>query len=147
MRWKFTGKRLFTWFQPITPQICVDRYAFRMERSGGPQPNSPTLSPIVRQSHMLVLKMWYWVDNITHKILWKKVWPDIDLKETIRQIQNVEQSISIWPELLGKKKSKKEKGVKEEERREEWREKDNVIKEKRRYCFRLIITEGILTIK
>ena len=81
-----------------------------MERSGGPQPNSPTLSPIVRQSHMLVLKMWYWVDNITHKILWKKVWPDIDLKETIRQIQNVEQSTSIWPELLGKKKKQERKG-------------------------------------
>lgn len=68
--------------------------------------------------------------------------------ERNRQIQNVEQSISFWPELLGKKKaSKKGKAGKEEGRREKWKGEGNVIKEKKRYCFRLIITEGTVTIK
>ena len=62
-------------------QICVYKDSFRMERSGGPQPNSRTLSPIVRRSHILVLRMWYWVGNITQDFV-KKVWPDNDLKET-----------------------------------------------------------------
>lgn len=62
-------------------QICVYKDSFRIERSGGPQPKSRTLSPIVRQSHILVLRVWCWVNNITQDFV-KKVWPDTDLKET-----------------------------------------------------------------